>query len=89
MVEEHGYAESTQTIINIIKGLHYYEESTIVYITAYCIAGNFCGDFNLANWRIFFTKLPKLIPPNTRAHVRNCVHNNAQRGRIHQIKIRQ
>lgn len=34
-VEEHGYAESTQIIISIIKGLHYYEESTIVYITAY------------------------------------------------------
>ena len=35
------------------------------------MAGNFCEDFNLANWRIgeFFTKSPKLIPPNTRAYV--------------------
>ena len=33
----------------------------------YRIAGKFCGDLN---WRIFFTKSPKLIPPNTRARVR-------------------
>ena len=33
----------------------------------HCIAGNFCGGFNLANLQIFY-KLPKLIPPNMRAH---------------------
>ena len=26
----------------------------VVYSTIYRIAGNFCGDFNLANWRIFY-----------------------------------
>ena len=37
----------------------------------YRIAGNFCGDFNLANWRFFFTKSPKLIPPNTQTRARD------------------
>ena len=36
------------------------------YLT-YRIAGNFSGDFNLANWQFFFTKSLKLIPPNMRA----------------------
>ena len=59
----------------------------------YCIAGNFCGDFNLANWQIFH-KSPKLIPPNTQARMRasatrNRVQNNAQRGRVQHTRIRQ
>ena len=37
---------------------------TVPTVGRYGIAGNFCGDFNLTNWRIF-TKSPKLIPPNT------------------------
>ena len=44
----------------------------VVMDSIYRIAGNFCGDFNLA---IFFTKSPKLIPPNTQAHnMHNRVH---------------
>ena len=71
----------------------------LIVCSKYHIAGNFCGDFNLANWRIFFTKSPKLIPPNMQARLReydahNRVHNSAQWGhvqhtRIRQIKIRQ
>ena len=38
----------------------------------YRITVNFCGDFNLANWQFFFTKLPKLIALNTRARAREC-----------------
>ena len=37
---------------------------TVLTVGRYGIAGNFCRDFNLANWQIF-TKSPKLILPNT------------------------
>ena len=37
----------------------------LVEFIDYRTARNFCGDFNLANWQFFFTKLPKLIPPDT------------------------
>ena len=47
---------------------------------AYRIARNFCGDLNLANWQIFFTKLQKLIPPNTRAPACVIVRNRVMCG---------
>ena len=47
-------------------------------------------------WQIgeFFTKLPKLIPPNMQARARecdtrNCAHNSTQRGRMRRTRIRQ
>ena len=54
----------------------------------YRIAGNFCGDFNLANWRIFH----QIAKMNSAKHVTSAHNHIAQRGRvrwtrIHQIKI--
>ena len=80
---KYGTLTSYQNADNRLPRQHYSNVDHISYTAVpiywcgliYRIARNFCRDFNLVNCRIFFTKSPKSIPPNMRAHMRIMVRN--------------